>query len=84
MAEKYYTVYLFKSPECIRGWLSYIEPSYSERATFKVSLKAENGPKAKNKAITLANKGFEGLDIIARNYDDEIWGINKFSELKDF
>ena len=79
---KRYTVYLFRSPDCKRGWLSYIEPTYSNKATFIVFVYAENGPKAKNKAITAANNDFKGVEIISRNYDDSLWGINNFPELK--
>jgi len=44
-------------------------------------VEAENGPSAKNKAITLANRGFEGAVISRKNYKDPLWGINKFPEL---
>jgi hypothetical protein len=81
--EKEYKVYLYKSPDCIRGWLAYVkEDSLSRKATFKIKVKAENGQKAKNKAITSANNGFQGVEILARNFTDEIWGIDKFPELK--
>ena len=79
---KKYTVYLFRSPDCIRGWLAYIKTSYNDRATFKVLLSAENGAKAKNKAITAANNGFIGVEIVGKNFTDKLWGINKFPELK--
>ena len=79
---KKYTVYLFRSPDCIRGWLAYINPTYGNRATFRVSLDAESGATAKNKAITAANNNFEGVEILGRNFDDKLWGINNFPELK--
>jgi len=82
---KEYTVYLFRSPDCIRGWLAYIKPGVDEtQATFAVKVKAENGPKAKNKAITAANNNFEGVEIIGKNYNDNLWGINNFPELAKY
>jgi len=81
---KSYTVYLFRSPDCIRGWLSYIEPSYGNRATFKVLVNAESGPKAKNKAITAANNGFKGVEILGKNLNDKLWGINNFPDLEQW
>ena len=81
---KTYTVYLYRAPDCKRGWLAYIEPTYSNRATFIVSLKAENGPKAKNAAITAANNNFKGVEIIDWNNTDMIWGLNMFPELQRF
>uniref|UniRef100_A0A6M3J329 Uncharacterized protein n=1 Tax=viral metagenome TaxID=1070528 RepID=A0A6M3J329_9ZZZZ len=80
---KTFTVYLFRAPECIRGWLAYLRPEHS-RCTITVSVKAENGTKAKNKAITCANKGFKGIEVIGGNYDDKIFGLNNFPELKKY
>lgn len=78
---KEHTVYLFRSPDCIRGWLSYLETTYKDRATVTVKVLAESGPKAKNKAITAANNGFEGVEIVKKNYFDKLWGISNFPEL---
>jgi hypothetical protein len=79
---KIHTVYLYRSPDCIRGWLSYLHPEHARRCTFTVEVEAETGPKAKNKAITCANNGFEGVKIVGRNFDDKLWGINNYPELK--
>ena len=81
---KTYIVYLYRSPDCIRGWLAYIQPGDGNRATFKVMVDAETGARAKNKAITTANKGFPGVRIIACNLTDELWGVNNFPELKQY
>ena len=78
---KKYRVFLFKSPNCIRGWLAYIDTPMCDRATFAVDLDAESAQKAKNAAITAANNGFTGVEIVQRNHTDEIWGINNFTEL---
>jgi len=78
---KLYTVYLFHCRDCIRHWLAYLTPQTT--ATVVVQLEAENGSKAKNKAITLANKGFIGLTIIAKNYDKGHWAINNYPELME-
>lgn len=84
---KEYTVYLFRCPNCIRGWLSYIEPSSRDRATLSVIIEAESGAKAKNKAITMINKAVKNRDISElkikdRNYDCDLWGIDQFEDLK--
>ncbi|MGD9825763.1 MAG: hypothetical protein AB7U36_15495 [Desulfobacter sp.] len=60
------------------------EDALSLKATFTVELEAENGPKAKNKAITAANNEFDGVEIVARNFTDGIWGIEKFPELAKY
>jgi len=79
---KIYTVYLYYSPDGIRGWLSYLKQPYRvNKATVTVKVEAETGPKAKNKAITCANNGFAGVEIISKNYDDELWGISNYPEL---
>jgi len=78
---KKYTVYLYRDPDCIRGWLAYLKDSSSSRATLKVSVEAESGQKAKNKAITLVNLGLDNLEILKVNYDDKLWGLNNFPEL---
>ena len=55
---KEYTVYLFKAPECIRGWLAYLSTYkyVSSNPDRIITVKAENGSKARNIAITLINK----------------------------
>lgn len=77
-----YTVYLYRAPDCTRCWLAYLTPDETRhRATFHVKLEAKNGADAKNKAITRANKQFDGLEIMQKNYDDSLWGINNFPDL---
>lgn len=78
---KEFIVYLFKSPDCIRGWLSYIK-NYNDRFTLKVLVKEINGQAAKNKAITAVNNGFNGFKILEINYTADIWGVNNFPDLK--
>jgi len=78
---KTYIVHLYKSPDCIRGWLAYLKIGCNE-ATLKVRLRAENGAKAKNKAITEANSGFKNVEIIWANYIDNLWSVNNFPKLK--
>lgn len=80
---KLYNVYLFRAPDCIRGWLAYVHPEHAKSATLTVRLYAENGAKAKNKAITMANQNFEGLEIVGKNFNDRTFGINNFADLKD-
>ena len=81
---KKYTVYLFKSPDCVRGWLAYVRPDHlTPRATLHVEIEAKNGVDAKNKAITAANNGFKGLKIVRRNFGDELWGIDLFPGLAE-
>ena len=59
---KEYIVYLIKSDYCVRGYLAYLSPKYFvSKPTHVITVMAENGSKAKNKAITLINKQcFEG------------------------
>lgn len=76
-----YTVSLFAAPGCVRGWLAYLK-STTERETLLVEVDAETGASAKNKAITAANNGFKGLKIIKKNYDDKLWGLNNFPQIK--
>jgi hypothetical protein len=78
---KEHVVYLFRSPDCIRGWLAYLDTRNKDGATFVVRVIAETGAKAKNAAITAANRDFQGVKIIGRNYTDSLWGINNFPEL---
>lgn len=46
-------------------------------------LKAENGIKAKNKAITLANKGLDNLKITGRSLCKGWSSIDKFPEIEE-
>lgn len=81
---KKYTVYLFRATDCKRGWLAYVQPCHGDRATLVVTIEAESGAKAKNKAITAANNDFEGVDIVGHNLTDDLWGIKNFPELEKF
>lgn len=79
---KKYKVYLFRSPDCVRGWLAYLKPGVDKnRATVAVIIEAPNGSKAKNKAITKANIDLQNMEIFHQNFNDEIWGINNFADL---
>ena len=80
---KEFIVYLYRAPDCIRGWLAYLRPYDKKQATLSVIICAEDGPKAKNKAITSVNHGFTGLEIVSYNHTGDIWGINNFPELKE-
>jgi len=56
--DKIYTVYLFKTPDCIRGWLAYIDLTWTDsRYDVVVKVDAQNGSQAKSRAITAANNG---------------------------
>lgn len=74
-------VYLYKSPDCIRGWLSYLKPS-SSSYTISIIVESETRQKAKNKAITCANNGFKNCKIQKIDYDHRLWGVKNFPELK--
>jgi len=80
---KEYTVYLYRTRRTIRGWLSYLQyhGEYNP-CTITVQLIAENGAKAKNKAITLANKGFDGLKIVKVNFSNGIFALNRSPDIK--
>lgn len=78
---KIYDVYLLYSPECIRGWLAYIKTT--SEPTMHVRVCAETGAKAKNKAITMANKEMKNLDIVKINYDSGFWAANKHAKLME-
>ena len=80
---KTYTVHLYRAPECIRGWLAYIRDHQND-ATFIVQVEAESGAKAKNAAITAANNEFKGVKIVGCGYSDDLWGLDRFPELKRF
>jgi len=56
---KKYKVFLFRSPECIRGWLAYVDTSvlsYGSKPDKIIEIEGKNASDAKNKAITLINK----------------------------
>lgn len=56
---KKYDVYLFRSPECRRGWLAYVDTSvlsFGSKPDRVIQINGKNASDAKNKAITLANK----------------------------
>lgn len=78
-----YIVYLYKDPDCIRGWLAYIRPGSPKTATLTVAISANNTENAKHKAITAALHGFKGVEIIGYNHTDSLWGIDNFPELKE-
>ena len=77
-----YKVYLFRSPECIRGWLAYLKFMGYNPPTVTVEVEAESGSKAKNKAVTMANKGFKGIKIVDTDYDDSLYGLNNHPDIK--
>jgi hypothetical protein len=76
-------VYLYRAPDCIRGWLSYVTKPDNGVCSVTVKVMALDGPKAKNKAITLANAGFKDLEIIDVNYDDSVWGLDNYPDIKE-
>lgn len=78
---KSFIVYLFRAPECKRGWLSYVGHEHARDATLHVVLEAETAKKAKNTAITLANQDFADLVITKKNFDHRCFGIKNFPEL---
>ena len=78
-----YAVYLFKAPECIRGWLAYLRLEHAKDATMTVLISAKNGADAKNRAQTAANNGFKGVEILKCNYTHSLFGIDNFPELKE-
>lgn len=80
---KKYTVYLYRSPSCIRGWLSYIKPGDPLQATVIARVSAETSAKAKNAAITQANKDLGSMDIISINKNHSLWGVNNFPDIKE-
>ena len=77
-----YTVYLFRYPECRRGWLAYLGAEHSKNFTVAVGVEAENGSKAKNKAITAANNWFHGVDIVEKGYGNKLWGLENFHDIE--
>lgn len=78
---KKYSVQLFRAPNCIRGWLSYLKHT-DQNPTVTVEIMAETGAKAKNSAITAANNAFRGVKIISKNYSDPLWGLDLFPDVK--
>ena len=79
---KKYTVYLYRAEDCTRGWLSYLKlPNYTG-CTLTVGVRAKNGADAKNKAITMANDEFNGLEIIKKWYTDSLWSLHHFPEIE--
>lgn len=78
---KKFRVYLFRTPDYIRGWLAYRNHSGFCRPTLTVLVEAESGTKAKNAAITAANRGFKGVEIIEKNYSSDLYSLNNFPDL---
>jgi hypothetical protein len=78
---KIYRVYLYRAPDCKRGWLAYLRLASARPCTVTVDLFSESGEKAKNQAQTLANKGFVGLEVVRVNQDDSLWGLRQFPDL---
>lgn len=78
---KKYRVQLFRAPNCIRGWLSYLKYT-GQKCTVIVEIMAETGAKAKNSAITAANNAFRGVKITGKNYSDSLWGLDLFPDVK--
>jgi hypothetical protein len=76
-----FTVYLFYAPDCRRNWLAYTGPSHARHATLHVEVEEVSGTKAKNKAITLANRGFVGLKITHKNYFNKVFGLVNYPDL---
>ena len=89
-----HTVYLFRLPNCVRGWLAYLTLGCETDlyCTVKVRVEAESGAKAKNKAITMINRalrdepteGFAILNINRRDPDkyEGFWSADKHIELQ--
>ena len=78
---KPYTVYLFHCKDPTVGWLAYMAPNNRHSATVTVEIEAKSASDAKKCAILLANRGFVGLKILDKNYNDKHWGINNYPEL---
>jgi len=78
-----FKVYLFRAPNCIRGWLSYVRlHPRSGEPTVTVELEATSSAVAKNAAITMANAGFVGLKVLQVNRTPGcIWNADQFPEL---
>ena len=79
---KQYTVYLFRYPECRRGWLAYLGQDHSKNFTVAVVVEADTGAKAKNMAITASNNYFHGVEIVKKGYSHQIWGLENFHDVE--
>lgn len=78
-----FRVFLFRCENCIRGWLAYVDRAHS-RCTVEVEIEALTSAKAKNAAITAANKNFEGCKVIRVNRTSgDHWDAGRFPELND-
>lgn len=75
---KEYIVLLYRCPGCVRGWLPYLKAE--GEPTLKVRVFAENGPKAKNIAVTMVNNNFDKLDIISVCRDG-FWSVEKHPDI---
>jgi hypothetical protein len=74
-----FMVYLYYAPECIRKWLAYVQRQSPE--TVQVEVWAETGAKAKNAAITLANKRFSGAKFLYINDTGDRTAVGRYPEL---
>lgn len=80
---KQYTVYLYCAPDCISGWLPYVQKlDSSPRATIAAEIEGETGQKAKNAAVKLVNSNPKALKITKINFDDHVWGLDNFPGVK--
>lgn len=85
--DKVFTVFLFRSiydPK--RCHAAIRTEKLCDRATFVVKLKANSQDQAKQRAIQAAVNYFDAkyrkIKIVKVNFDDPIFGINNFSDLK--
>jgi len=76
---KHHQVYLYYAPECIRKWLAYTTNQGHE--TTRVKIIATSGAKAKNAAITSANKRFSGVEVLYVNDTGDRTAIGNYPEL---
>lgn len=75
-------VYLYRSDDCIRGWLAYRKNESGHSCTVEVVVESTSGEKAKNAAITAANQGFEGCTVVkVHRGANSIWNADLFPEL---
>lgn len=79
--KKWFTIYLFRGDHFTRNWRAYIHAPEPERATVVIKVKDWYIFKAKQQAITIANKGFRSGIIVSVNYTDPQWGINNYPDL---
>lgn len=76
-----FKVFLYRSDTCIRGWMAYRGHEHSG-CTVEVMIEATSGEKAKNAAITAANRGFEGCQVVKVHRGVHgIWDADLFPEL---